>query len=251
MIVSAVAGTTQADSQRINYETPSSSLEETAGVFSGAALGAAAGGPPGAIVGAAIGAFVGDGWNSKGQVADLRTDLYQSRLQLTALQEQLSLIQREHQLAKQELEGLKSDGPRVLSTFLDTQPDQSCCDNTALSIHFRTGSSTIETHYEEQLESLVDIATQMPRMNLEITGYADRNGNTEKNLMLSRRRSESVKQFFRNNGIENTSITTSAYGEARPLEVNQNFETDFFDRRVVVKLQDGSKRYLTRNPDRE
>ena len=251
MIVSAVAGTAQADSQRINYETPSSSLEETAGFFSGAALGAAAGGPPGAIVGAAIGAFVGDGWNSKGQVADLRTDLYQSRLQLTALQEQLSLTQREHQLAKQELEGLKSDGPRVLSTFLDTQPDQSCCDNTVLSIHFRTGSSTIETHYEEQLESLVDIATQMPRMNLEITGYADRNGNTEKNLMLSRRRSESVKQFFRNKGIENTSITTSAYGEARPLEVNQNFETDFFDRRVVVKLQDGSKRYLTRNPDRE
>ena len=166
MIVSAVAGTTQADSQRINYETPSSSLEETAGFFSGAALGAAAGGPPGAILGAAIGAFVGDGWNSKGQVADLRTDLYQSRLQLTALQEQLSLTQREHQLAKQELEGLKSDGPRVLSTFLDTQPDQSCCDNTVLSIHFRTGSSTIETHYEEQLESLVDIATQMPRMNL-------------------------------------------------------------------------------------
>ena len=146
---------------------------------------------------------------------------------------------------------MKSYGPRVLSTFLDTQPDQSCCDNTVLSIHFRTGSSTIETHYEEQLESLVDIATQMPRMNLEITGYADRNGNTEKNLMLSHRRSESVKQFFRNNGIENTSITTSAYGEARPLEVNQNFETDFFDRRVVVKLQDGSKRYLTRNPDRE
>ena len=65
MIVSAVAGTAQADSQRINYEAPSSSLEETAGFFSGAALGAAAGGPPGAIVGAAIGAFVGDGWNSK------------------------------------------------------------------------------------------------------------------------------------------------------------------------------------------
>ena len=32
---------------------------------------------------------------------------------------------------------------------------------------------------------------------------------------------------------------------------NQNFETDFFDRRVVVKLQDSSKRYLTKNRDRE
>ena len=251
IIVSAVAGTAQADTQQINYEPPSSSLEETAGFFSGAALGAAAGGPPGAILGAAIGAFVGDGWNSRGQVADLRTDLYQSRLQLTALQEELSLIQREHQLAKQELEGMKSDGARVLSTFLDTQPDKGCCDNTVLSIHFRTGSSTIETYHEEQLESLVNIATHMPRANFEITGYADRNGNTEKNLMLSRRRSESVKQFFRNKGIENTSITTSAYGEARPLEVNQNFETDFFDRRVVVKLQDSSKRYLTKNRDRE
>jgi len=91
----------------------------------------------------------------------------------------------------------------------------------------------------------------MPSASVEITGYADRIGNTEKNLALSRRRNESVRQFFRNNGIESSTITTIAYGEARPLQINQNFETDFFDRRVMVKLRDNSKQLLTQTPDND
>ncbi len=251
LIVSALAGAAQADTQRDNYDTPAGSLEETTGFFSGAALGAATGGPPGAIVGAAIGAFIGNGWKTKGQFVDMQADLYESRRELTVLQEEFGLIQREHLLAKQELERLKVKDSSVMPAFLSTQPINACCDNTVLSIHFRTGSSKIESHYEEQLESLVNIANQMPDARVEITGYADRIGNTEKNLALSRRRNESVRQFFRNNGIESSTITTIAYGEARPLQVNQNFETDFFDRRVMVKLRDNSKQLLTQTPDND
>ena len=50
-------------------------------------------------------------------------------------------------------------------------------------------------------------------------------------------------------GIDNTLIATLAYGETRPLQLVQNFETDFFDRRVIVRLRDSSQSMLTQTPD--
>jgi sortase system peptidoglycan-associated protein len=250
IVASALAGNVLADTQRANYDS-SPSREENVGVVTGAALGAATGGPLGAMVGAAMGALAGNGWNAKEQLVDLQADLYQSQLELAALQEQSAATRRQYQLAQQELERLKAETPRVLPAFLPTQTSEACCDNTVLSVHFRTGSSIIEFHYEEQLESLVKLAKQMPSVKVEITGYADRNGDAQKNLRLSRQRSDSVKQFFSKMGIDNSSISTIAYGETRPVQSKQSFETDFFDRRVMVKLRDSSKQLLTQTPDGE
>ena len=250
IVASALAGNVLADTQRANYDS-SPSREENVGVVTGAALGAATGGPLGAMVGAAMGALAGNGWNAKEQLVDLQADLYQSQLELAALQEQSAATRRQYQLAQQELERLKAETPRVLPAFLPTQTSEACCDNTVLSVHFRTGSSIIEFHYEEQLESLVKLAKQMPSVKVEITGYADRNGDAQKNLRLSRQRSDSVKQFFSKMGIDNSSISTIAYGETRPVQSKQSFETDFFDRRGMVKLRDSSKQLLTQTPDGE
>ncbi|MDA1371916.1 MAG: sortase-associated OmpA-like protein PdsO [Proteobacteria bacterium] len=250
VITATLASTAQADTQTANYGDQTS-RQENAGFFTGAVLGAATGGPPGAIIGAAMGALIGNGWNAKEQVAGLQVDLYASQLELAALQEQSLTMQREYQLATRELERLKTTAPKVLPAFLTTQGSDACCDNTVLSVHFRTGSSAIEPHYEEELASLVNLARQMPSVSVEITGYADRNGDAEKNLQLSRQRSDSVKKFFSSKGIETSTISTVAYGETRPLQSAQSFETDFFDRRVMVKLRDPSKQMLTRTPEGE
>ena len=113
------------------------------------------------------------------------------------------------------------------------------------------GFEGVITRYEEQLTSLIKIAAQMPSASVEITGYADRNGDPDLNLRLSRDRSTSVKQFLSGKGIANTSIKTIAYGETRPLHSSQDLESDFFDRRVIVRLRDNSTSMLTQNPDSE
>ena len=120
-----------------------------------------------------------------------------------------------------------------------------------LSLNFRSGSSAIEAHYEEQLTSLIKIAEQMPTASVEITGYADRNGDPDLNLRLSRERSKSVERFLNSKGIQSSSIKTIAYGETQPLHSTQNFESDFFDRRVIVRLRDNSASMLTQTPDGE
>jgi len=249
-LVFTVASTTAAgDSQRADYQEPASK-EENAGAISGAILGGLAGGPPGLIVGAAFGALFGEGWHAKSEVGDLKANLYQSQLRLATLQEESQAIQARHQLAEQRLEEMSLNRIRTYPANIQL-PTAACCDNTLLSLNFRSGSSAIEVHYEEQLASLINIAKQMPTANVEITGYADRNGNPALNLKLSRERSNSVKQFLNSAGIQNSSIKTVAHGESKPLHSTQNLESDFFDRRVIVRLRDNSTSMLTQNPDGE
>ncbi len=250
VILCFVAGTAVADTSRANYDDPPSK-EETVGVISGAIIGASVGGPPGFIVGAGIGALLGEGFNAQGQIKDLQASLFGTRLQLAAVKGELDLIEQEHQIAQIDLGQFRNAPSQVLPAFLSTQPAITCCDNTVVSIHFRTGSSNIESHYEEQLKGMANIAIQMTSPKVEINGYADRNGDAVHNLTLSRQRSESVKSFFTEHGIDNASIATVAYGETRPLQPTQSFESDFFDRRVIVRLRDNSKTMLSQSPDNQ
>ncbi|MEQ8952569.1 MAG: OmpA family protein, partial [Gammaproteobacteria bacterium] len=199
-----------------------------------------------AVAGAVIGGLLGHGYHATEQVADLRSDLYSSQLELARLQEEAGKLRQEAQLASAELDRVRNQA-RVIPATLQ-QSVSPCCDNTVLSLHFRTGSSSIETVYEEQLTSMVKLARAMPTAAFEITGYADRNGDADANLDLSRKRSEAVRSFLNDNGIERASITTVGYGETRPYSPNQSLETDFFDRRVIVRLKDSSSSMLAENP---
>lgn len=241
-----LSGSVLADTERAAYgNNDGVSKEETSGLLTGAAIGAAAGGPPGAIVGAALGIFIGDGWVTRSEHAEMQADWVAMQLETEEYRERSAALERENQLALEELEAMRNAPPRVLPAFLNTAPQNPLFDNTAISVHFRTGSSVIETHYEDQLTSLVRLASQLPNSALEVTGFADRNGDADKNLDLSWQRTNSVKDFINDLGILDADISAVAYGESQPLHASQNLETDFFDRRVIVRLIDTSQHLLT------
>jgi sortase system peptidoglycan-associated protein len=240
----AVSGFALADSTP--YNDAAVEKEEAAGFLSGAAIGAAAGGPPGAIVGAAIGAFIGDGWVTRNEYKDMQSEWVAMQLEMESAQQAAIALEEENKAALDELEALRNAGPQVLPAYLSTAPQNPLFDNTTISVHFRSGSSEIESHYETQLASLVRLAQQLPNSALEITGYADRNGDAANNMNLSRQRSNSVKQFIANLGVEESAISAIAYGESQPLHPSQSYETDFFDRRVLVRLIDTSQQMLSR-----
>lgn len=233
----------QADEQYRADNTPQT--EEAVGLMSGAVIGAAAGGPPGAIIGAALGIFVGDGWITRSNYRDMEAERVTSQLETQEARQQLARLEQEKQLALDELDRLRSAPARVMPAFLNAAPDSSLFDNTAISIHFRTGSSTLESHYRDQLTSLIELAQQLPTGAIEITGYADRNGDAETNLRLSQSRTATVKAFVERLGIDDATINTFAHGESKPLHATQSVETDFFDRRVIVRLTDTSQQMLT------
>ena len=118
----------------------------------------------------------------------------------------------------------------------DSDLDVSCCESK-LSIHFKTGSGKIEKHYEEQLRILAKQAIYLKNSKIEIFGYADRNGKASDNLELSKQRSLSVQKFLTQNGVNHTSVTTIAYGDTMPLQLDSSYESNFFDRRVSIHLR--------------
>ncbi len=219
--------------------------EETVGLMSGALIGAAAGGPPGAVIGAALGIFVGDGWITKREYRDIETAWISLQLEADEARAQLASLQRENREAQAELARRRDAPAQVLPAFLSSSPDAGLFNVPSISLHFRTGSSTIEAHYQAQLTALAAIAEQLPTGAVEINGYADRNGDTDANLRLSESRAASVKSFIERLGLDSEVITTVAYGEASPLHETQSVETDFFDRRVIVRLVNTSQQLLT------
>ena len=242
-LASSLSANALADERYRSDSTPQT--EEAVGLMSGAVIGAAAGGPPGAIIGAALGIFVGDGWVTRRDYRDMEAEWVTSKVEAQEARQQLARLEREKQHTLDELDRLKSAPAQVLPAFLNTAPDSSLFDNTAISIHFRTGSSTLEGHYQDQLSNLIELAQQLPTGAIEITGYADRNGDTDANLRLSQSRTASVKSFIERLGVDGATITTLALGETRPLHATQSVETDFFDRRVIVRLTDTSQQMLT------
>lgn len=241
---------TLADTQPANYGGNASKAENT-GILSGITVGGLVGGPLGMIGGAAVGALLGDGWNAKHRVNDLQVSLYEAQLQLAMLQDQSR--KREQELAQaQERSSDPASRPdagtvRIIPAALESPITRICCDNTVVSLHFRTGSSAVETPDEEILSSFANLSRQLPEPTIEIIGYADRNGDADANLTLSRRRSEAVKNHLADLGIKNSTITTIAYGESKPAQATQSLEADFFDRRVVLRLRDASQLLITQS----
>ncbi|MEX2130094.1 MAG: OmpA family protein [Pseudohongiellaceae bacterium] len=243
---------TMADVESASYAR-NTTVAETTGVLSGMTIGGMVGGPPGIIAGAAIGALLGDGWNAKRRVNDLQVSLYESQLRLAMLQEESDRLQDELAAASRESsrEIVTPSGARIIPANLESPVTRICCDNTVVSVHFRTGSSSIENHDQEILDSFANLSRQLPDPAIEIVGYADRNGDAGVNLQLSQRRSEAVKTYLASLGIRNASVTTIAHGESRPVQANQNLETDFFDRRVILRLRDSSQLMLSQRENNQ
>ena len=207
------------------------SAHESFGFVSGAILGGLSGGPPGVLIGAGFGAILGDRWTSNKYALDnMRAALNKSNLDLTLAKNELATIeQRYNSLTSQQ-------DVKQLSYSKDSELNISCCESK-VSIHFKTGRSEIENHYEEQLKMLAKQAINLENSKIEIIGYADRNGKAADNLELSKKRSHSVRKFLIQNGVNHTSVTTIAYGDTMPLQLDSSYESNFFDRRVSIHLR--------------
>ena len=159
----------------------------------------------------------------------MRAALNKSNVELTSARNELATINQRYNslISRQKVQQLPYKN--------DSDLDVSCCESK-VSIHFKTGRSKIEKHYKEQLKMLAKQAINLKNSKIEIIGYADRNGKAADNLELSKQRSHSVQKFLTQNGVNRTSVTTIAYGDTMPLQLDSSHESNFFDRRVSIHL---------------
>ena len=205
--------------------------ETLIGFGSGAALGAVIGGPVGAAIGGIVGGIVGTAVGQDGYIQAQTEEMDELAARNGAL-EDISQRYNQAQIDIARLEQERYDLMNIQQRDIDLALE--------MNVHFRTGSADIEPHFKTQLDEIAEVMKQAPDIKWELSGYADRRGNGEKNLVLSEQRVEAVRTYLERHGVDGNQIFASAYGDQEPLKAEQNFEGDFFDRRVTLRSGNGA-----------
>lgn len=195
--------------------------EEKKGALIGTVIGAAVGGP----FGAGVGAIVGGGVLGKMVGLHRINDELDQELSRTEAEYRKTRLNMTREVARLEQALNRSEKAREA---LATAPE--------LPIQFRTNSSAIEQHYQDQLQEIAALLADRPDVQIKLSGFADRRGSADYNQQLSEARVQEVKQYLTSHGVSVRQIAAQAYGESRPVAEEESAENNFFDRRVVMKF---------------
>ena len=128
-------------------------------------------------------------------------------------------------------------------------PDPRIKDNKIViwgKIFFDTAKATIKPVSYPVLDDVVDVLRTHPEIRLvEVQGHCDWRGSDSYNLGLSQRRTESVRQYLINAGIDGNRLRAVGYGESQPIASNDTVEGMSQNRRVEFVIIESSAGYTT------
>lgn len=91
-----------------------------------------------------------------------------------------------------------------LAKMIDLQP-----------IYFDVGKSNIRPDAAKELDKIVEVMNENPKMIIELGSHTDSRGSASGNLRLSDRRAKSSAKYIISKGISKNRITGKGYGESR------------------------------------
>ncbi len=100
-------------------------------------------------------------------------------------------------------------------------------------IFFATGKATLKPASMQLLDKVADLLKQNPQVKLiRIEGHTDSRGNPKRNLVLSQRRAEAVRQYLISKGVAPDRLQAVGYGDSRPIAPNDTRKGRAANRRV-------------------
>ena len=105
-------------------------------------------------------------------------------------------------------------------------------------ITFDVNKADIKSESFGTLKGIAGVLAENPDVNVKIIGHTDGDGDDAKNLDLSKRRAESVKnELVKSFGIDSSRLTTEGAGETKPIAANDIPVNKARNRRVeIIKL---------------
>ena len=103
-------------------------------------------------------------------------------------------------------------------------------------INFDFDKATIRPESEEYLDKFVTILHKFPTLHLSIIGHTDNVGDAQYNLKLSKKRAESVADYFIKQGIDAGRLHCYGYGSRQPLVDNSSKDARAKNRRVEFDI---------------
>lgn len=103
----------------------------------------------------------------------------------------------------------------------------------SITVNYKTGKHRLSTSAKRDLEDLAVYAFYDKNIEIFIEGHTDNRGTRRYNLMLSKRRTNSVKSYFLSKGVDRRQIKFRSFGE-KHLASRKWGKGQASDRRVEV-----------------
>lgn len=106
----------------------------------------------------------------------------------------------------------------------------------ARKVQFVSGSANLTKAAKAELDKGAQILEEHPKINISIEGYTDNSGSVAGNQKLSEKRAAAVKAYLAKKGISEDRMTTSGYGQTKPIADNKTAKGRAANRRVEFKI---------------
>ena len=191
--------------------------QEGAGMATGAAAGAIVGGPIGAMVGLMIGGVVGDNFG-QAKRAEKEAIAHADELQQELVDTRIALAKASERTGGDEM--LDALAARLHSDVM-----------------FRTGTAELDNEVQQKIVELGQLLGSHPQLEIQLHGFADPRGKSEKNLELSMARASSVRDAQISGGAAPEQIRISAHGEDLTTAPKDDLEAYAWERRVSISIR--------------
>jgi outer membrane protein OmpA-like peptidoglycan-associated protein len=104
------------------------------------------------------------------------------------------------------------------------------------NLEFETAKDVIKAESIPSLTELAEVLEKRPEWGLQISGHTDNVGNAQSNLVLSKKRAESVKRFMIEKGVSADRLSVLYFGETMPIADNNTTEGRQKNRRVEMTI---------------
>jgi OmpA-OmpF porin, OOP family len=101
---------------------------------------------------------------------------------------------------------------------------------------FEQRKAEIDPQSFDELEEIVALLKENPKMIIQLEGHTDNSGNVKANLDLSQERVDAVKKYLTGKGVEKSRVKTKAFGGRQPLSKGKTEAAKILNRRVEMRV---------------
>lgn len=194
--------------------------QEGIGMLSGVTAGAIVGGPIGAAVGFMFGGILGDsiGTASQAQLHAKQVEEQSKRLEQELIDTRIALAKASERTGGDEM--------------LDALAERLHAD-----VLFRTNDAKMEGDVVGKLEDLGKLLALHSQLEVQLHGFADPRGSSEKNVELSLERANAVREALIRGGAAPEQIQLSAHGADLTTAPKGDLEAYAWERRVSLSIR--------------
>ncbi len=134
-------------------------------------------------------------------------------------------------------DGVEDSIDQCPNTLCDFNVDSKGCPIKAiLRIHFETDKADITPYSRPLVKKFADFLLKNKGSQVLITGHTDWRGSNYYNMVLSKKRAESVRKALIEYGVSPSRLETAGKGEEEPIATNKTEEGMAQNRRIEVTL---------------